>query len=207
MKSEPAVYVLGGTGVDRDGICRLVHTVGLRAECFDSTESFLDHYNPDIPGCVVAHVYAADADSLQVQAKLAHAGHRIPVILLTEWDDMAMAVRAMRAGAVSVLRKPLSNGDLPELIHEAIAKDKANRRVQARVTESRRRLARLTPREREVLKLVVRGKANKEVAASLSVSEKTVEIHRAHVKKKLQAQSIAALVRMVLLGSTKTEDV
>jgi FixJ family two-component response regulator len=200
MHGNPTVYVVGDDPQDRKSLQRLSESAPLAFEHFPSAREFLDRYEPNRSGCVVVFDAAAGSDGLQLQQRLIELGYDVPVIIVSAGSDLAMAVRAMKAGAVSVLQKPVVSDVMLNTIREAMARDSDARKARARSLQLRRRLETLTPREREVLALLVRGKANKEVAACLSVSEKTIEIHRAHVMKKLRASNVASLVRLVFLA-------
>jgi two-component system response regulator FixJ len=200
MHVDPTVFVLGEDPSDLSSLCRLVRSTNLAVERFQSAAVFLEEYDPGRPGCVIVHGPMFPKEGLVLQQRLSALGYSVPVIIISGNSDMALAVRAMKAGAVSVLKSPVEPQLMLETIHEAIAKDLSVRQANARADELRKRIALLTPREREVMDLLVTGKANKEVAARLAVSEKTVEIHRAHVLKKLKVPNLAALVRLVLLA-------
>jgi two-component system, LuxR family, response regulator FixJ len=200
MNVDPTVFVLGDGSTDLAGLCELVESANLRVETFHSTSAFLDQYDPTRPGCVVLLVPRLAQEGVELQHRLNELGYSVPVIIISARSDMALAVRAMKAGALSVLQSPVESQVMLDTIREAIAKDTSTRQANARAIELRKRLALLTPREREVMELLMNGKANKEVAARLELSEKTIEIHRAHVLKKLQAPNLAALVRLVVLA-------
>jgi FixJ family two-component response regulator len=200
VNSDPAVFIVGDGQSDLTNLLRVVELCNLRVQTYSSAGLFLEQYNPDHPGCVILYLPDFPKQGLEFQQRLASRGYDVPVIILSGGSDMAMAVQAMKAGAVSVLKTPVEPKLMLETIREAIDKDASTRRVNAQTFEIRKRLALLTRREHEVMELLIDGKANKEVAARLDLSEKTVEIHRSHVMKKMQVSSLASLVRFVLLA-------
>lgn len=203
--SRRTVSVVGGDASDLTTLSRLVEAADLELAEFASFESFLDSYEENRPGCLVVYMTGPGEFGLEVQRRLSELGYNVPTILIGIGADVPMVVRAMKFGAVSVLTKPVEPVVFLEAIREAIERDASMRRATARSADVRRRLACLTPREREVLDLLVLGKANKEVAAHLDLSEKTVEIHRSHVMKKLQTPNLVSLVRLVLLADAGVE--
>ncbi|HSN72662.1 MAG TPA: response regulator, partial [Steroidobacteraceae bacterium] len=167
-------------------------------ETFGSAQEFLDAYKDDRPGCLVLDIRMPGMSGLELQEKLNERRAIIPVIFITGHGDVPMAVEAMQAGAVDFIQKPFRDQDLLDRINQALEKDAANRAALAERSAIAKRLSTLTPREHEVMELVVRGKANKVIAGDLNLSQRTVEIHRARVMEKMQASSLAHLVRMVL---------
>jgi len=196
----PTVFVVD----DDEAVCnyvrRLMEWVQLPVETFGAAESFLAAYDPDRPGCLVLDVQMPGMSGLELQERLLKLGRTIPVIMVSECCDISVVVRAMKAGAVSFLEKPLNDHLLLDTIREGIERDAENRRRTAYLLEIQGRMARLTPRERQVMDLLVAGNVSKAVAAKLGLSEKTIEVHRAHVMKKLQAKTIADLVRFAFLS-------
>jgi FixJ family two-component response regulator len=205
MNVTPIVFAVGDDRSGLIGLRELVESSDLAFRTFESAEAFLNQYDPNRPGCVIVYVRTVAKGGVGLQRRLSTLGYSIPVIIISADSDMAMAVRAMKAGAVTVLKSPVNRKLMMDSIREAIAKDSSTRQANAHAVEVRKRLALLTPREREVLELLVHGKANKEVAVRLALSEKTVEIHRAHVMKKLQAPNLAALMRLVLFAGAYNE--
>lgn len=198
MKLGPTVFV-----VDDDqemcAFCRgLVESVNRNVETFSSAEEFLKAYNPAREGCLVLDVRLPGMSGLQLQQRLLEMHYSIPVIILTGFADVSMAVDALEAGAVSFLQKPVSDQLLLDTIRQAIEKDLHDRQEQALAMEIRARLAQLTPRQRQVMELLASGNMSKQVAAKLGVSTKTVEAHRGHVMKKLHAKTVADLVRFAV---------
>ena len=198
MKSNPTVFVVDD---DRD-LCEalrwLLESDGLKVETHTSAQSFLDAYDPGRPGVLALDVRMRGMDGLQLQEHLTAHGMEIPVIILTGHGDVPMAVRALKAGALEFLQKPVNDQALLDCIRRAMRVDAENRRRRGTREAIAARLETLTPREREVMDLVVAGKPNKRIAELLCVSEKTVEVHRKHVMKKMQAGTVVELVRLVL---------
>lgn len=195
---EPTVFVVDDDEAMRDALDTLVRSVGLRTSLHVSADDFLASYDPGQPGCLVLDVRMPGMSGLELQDWLAKRGIDLPVIVITGHGDIPMAVQAMRAGAVDFLQKPFREQELLHRIRQAIEQDERTRRGRAGKAGVVARLASLTPREREVLDLVVAGKPNKVIAAELELSHKTVEFHRAKIMGKMQADGVADLVRMVL---------
>ena len=194
MESEPVVFIVDDDASVRKGLERLVRSVGLRGKTFASAPEFLQCAASDGPSCLVLDVRMPGVSGLALQETLATAGHRIPIIFITGHGDITMSVRAMKAGAVDFLPKPFNDQDLLEAIQEAIARDRQARQEWAVLQAIQQRADLLTPRERDVLGLVVAGLLNKQIAAELGLSEKTVKAHRAQVMEKMQVSSVAQLV-------------
>jgi FixJ family two-component response regulator len=194
MHSEPVVFIVDDDASVRKSLERLVRSVGLRGETFASAPEFLQRAAADGPSCLVLDVRMPGVSGLALQERLAAAGHRIPIIFITGHGDITMSVRAMKAGAVDFLSKPFNDQDLLETIQEAIARDQQAREEWAVLQDIQRRVALLTLRERDVLALVAAGLLNKQIAAELGMSEKTVKVHRAQVMQKMQVASVAQLV-------------
>jgi len=194
--AEPLVYVVDDDAAARSAIQSLLHSVGLRAETFGSAQEFLASYRPDTPACLVLDVRLPGVGGLDFQRDLAARDVTIPIIFITGHGDIPMSVEAMKAGALEFLTKPFRGQVLLDAIHKAIERDRAARHEQSKVAELRQRLDTLTPREREVMQLVISGLLNKQIAAELGASERTVKIHRGQVMRKMQAGSLPDLVRM-----------
>jgi FixJ family two-component response regulator len=194
MESEPVVFIVDDDASVRKGLERLVRSVGLRGKTFASAPEFLQCAASDSPSCLVLDVRMPEVSGLVLQETLAAAGHRIPIIFITGHADITLSVRAMKAGAVDFLPKPFNDQDLLETIQEAIARDRQAREEWAVLQDIQRRVALLTLRERDVLALVTAGLLNKQIAAELGMSEKTVKAHRAQVMQKMQVSSVAQLV-------------
>jgi FixJ family two-component response regulator len=194
--ADPIVFVIDDDASVRDAVKRLIASVGLRVETFGSTREFLAAKRPDVPACLVLDVRLPDVSGLELQRDLAALDFQIPIIFITGHADIPMTVRAMKAGAVEFLTKPFRGQELLDAVQEAIAKDRAAWSERAQMAELRGRYETLTPREKEVLKLVASGLLNKQVGAELGTSELTVKTHRGRVMEKMGADSLADLVRM-----------
>jgi FixJ family two-component response regulator len=182
----------------RGALRLLMKSVGLTAVTYPSAQAFLDAYAPEQPGCLVLDVRMPGMSGLELQHQLNARGAVVPVIFITGHGDVPMAVDAMQHGAFDFVQKPFRDQELLERVHRALAKDRETRHQLRETDGIRRRFASLTPREREVMLLIVQGKANKVMAGDLDVSQRTVEIHRARVMEKMEARSLAQLVRMAL---------
>ena len=199
MKELPqTVFVVDDDDAVRNSLKLLLKSAGLQAEVFGSAPEFLSKYEQAQPGCLVLDVRMPGMSGLDLQQELSLRGATIPVIFITGHGDIPMAVEAMQHGAFDFLQKPFRDQDLLDRVQRALTRDAENRARLRHTDRIRERLASLSPREREVLELVTQGKANKMVAGDLGVSQRTVEIHRAHVMQKMEAGSLAELVRMMM---------
>jgi FixJ family two-component response regulator len=197
MIDDAIVFVVDDDASVRRSTERLVRPLGFGVQTFASAREFLDGARLERPGCLVLDVRLPGLSGLDLQRELAQRGVEIPIIFLTGHGDIQMTVRAMKAGAVEFLTKPVKSRDLLAAIRGAIERGRVSHQARREVEALRERYERLTPREREVLPLVVAGLLNKQIAGELAASERTVKFHRAHIMKKMQAESLAELVRMV----------
>jgi FixJ family two-component response regulator len=195
-RESPTVFVVDDEESVRKALARLMRSAGFTVAVFGSPQEFLQARNPDTPGCLVLDLAMPGLNGLELQQTLAAQGPGWPIIFLTGRADIPMSVQAMKQGALDFLTKPVNDENLLAAVRNAIEKDRVGRQARAELAEIQRRLATLTPREREVLAHVVSGRLNKQTAADLGTVEKTVKVHRARVMEKMRAQSLADLVRL-----------
>ena len=193
---EPIVFAVDDDPSMREALARLFRSIGMRAQIFASAQDFLKFKRPDAPACLVLDVRLPGLGGLDLQRELGAGDRAIPIIFITGHGDIPMSVEAMKAGAVEFLTKPFRDQALLDAIHQAIQRDSADRKRRGEMEEQRARYELLTPREREVLALVVTGLLNKQIAARLGTTEFTVKVQRRRVMQKMQVGSLAELVRM-----------
>jgi FixJ family two-component response regulator len=193
---EPSVFIVDDDPSVREALTGLFRSVGLRAQSFSSAQEFLQYRRPDVPSCLILDVRLPGVSGLDLQRELARRGQEIPIIFITGHGDIPMSVRAMKAGAVEFLPKPFRDQDLLDAIGQALQRDIAARQQRAELSDVRTRHGSLTTRERQVMSFVIRGMLNKQIAAELGISEITIKVHRRHVMEKMNAPSLAQLVRM-----------
>lgn len=196
MNNNQVVYIVDDDEGVRDGLGLLMDTVGQAYETFDSALAFLDAYQPDMDGCLLLDIRMPRMTGLELQGRLNNMGSLLPIIFITGHGDIPMAVDAMRRGALDFIRKPFREQDLLERVNEALALESGRRAKEIDVQNLQNLFSRLSDREREVFEFVAEGRMNKAIAQDLNISERTVEIHRSQVMKKLGARTLAQLVRL-----------
>ena len=199
-ETDGVVFVVDDDASLRESLKNLIRSVGLRVEAFASAQEFLRSKRPNVPSCLVLDVRLPGLSGLDLQKRMAEADVEIPIIFITGHGDIPMTVQAMKAGALEFLTKPFRDQDLLDSIQQALERDRKAREQRAEIEGLRRRFDLLTPREGEVMALMVAGLLNKQIAAELGASETTVKIHRHRVMEKLGAGSLAELVRMAEKG-------
>jgi FixJ family two-component response regulator len=201
------VFVVDDDRSVREGLVDLINSVGMKVEAFSSAQEFLRYKRPDTPACLVLDVRLPGPSGLDLQRQLGLSENPIPIIFVTGHGDIPMSVRAMKEGAVEFLTKPFRDQDLLDAIHQALETNRIAREQRATAAELRRRYESLTPREREVMQLVVRGLLNKQIASQLGASEVTIKMHRGQVMHKMKAESVVELLRMaetIALGGARS---
>jgi len=194
--ADGMVFVVDDDPLVRDSVADLLCSAGFTVRTFGSATDFLESKRPDVAACLILDVQLPDRSGLDLQAELVKSGMEIPIVFLTGHGDIPMSVQAMKAGAVEFLTKPFRQQPLFDAVKEALLRDGEARRQRSETADLRKRLRTLTPRERQVLALVVTGLLNKQIAAELDLSEMTVKVHRSQITRKMQAKSLVALVRM-----------
>ena len=195
--TAPTVFIVDDDLSVRESLCLLMSSAGLKSRGYSSARAFLAAYDPDIPGCLLLDLRMPGMSGTALQAELERRGATLPIVFLTAHADVPTAVGAVRAGAVDFLQKPVDDARLLRCIQDALGIDSRSRALRTESEGARERLARLTPREAEVLRLVVEGSTNKGIARVLGISRRTVETHRARIMRKTHAASLADLIRIV----------
>jgi RNA polymerase sigma factor (sigma-70 family) len=200
MNQDMTVFIVDDDQAMRSSLQWLIESVGMKVETYESAQAFLDAHYPGRAGCLLLDVRMPGMSGLELQQYLVRREIRLPVIIITGHGDVSMAVKAMKAGAVDFIEKPFDDEELLNSIRSAVQHDEKRRALRAQRADIAARMAELTPREHEVMAMVTDGKSNKEIAAALGVSAKTVEVHRARVMDKMRADSLAELVRLALIA-------
>ena len=195
---EPTVFVVDDDPGVLDSVRLLLRSVGLPSKTFPSANEFLEAHDPERAGCLVLDVRMPGMSGLDLQARLQELGSTLPIIFVTAHGDVPMAVDAVKAGAVDFIQKPFRDQELLDKIQEALEADAHLRTKRTELAEIEGRLASLTPREKEVMDMVVNGTPNKNIARGLGISQRTVEIHRARVMEKMKVRSVSMLVQLVM---------
>ncbi|MDQ8023096.1 MAG: response regulator transcription factor [Moraxellaceae bacterium] len=199
--AKQLVHIVDDDEALRDSLVWLLESTGLAVSAYASAEEFLAAWRPDITGCLVLDVRMPGMSGLELYEKLNTMHSTLPVIFITGHGDVPMAVSALKKGAVDFIEKPFNDRDMLKLIEQCLAQERSQREARRQGAEAQRRIEQLTPREREVLDLIVAGRLNKQIADDLGISIKTVEVHRARVMEKMGANSLAELVQHVLITS------
>jgi FixJ family two-component response regulator len=192
----PIVYVIDDDEAIREALAGLLRSVGLRMVGFGSPREFLAHERANVPSCMVLDVRLPGSSGLEFQRELSSRGERIPIIFITGHGDIPMSVRAMKAGAVEFLTKPFRDQDLLDAIQSALATDRTRLQSEQSIADLRERYGSLTERERQVMAILVQGQLNKQIGAAIGTTESTVKAHRAQIMRKMQAATLADLIRM-----------
>ncbi len=195
--TSPIVFVVDDDDAVRDSLMDLVDSVGLNARAFVSAKEFLDDFDASIPGCLVLDIRMPGMSGLDLQDRLVELGSKLPIVFITGHGDIPMAVRAVQRGAIDFIQKPFRDQELLDKVNQALKISSQKLKVHEAQQEIEERIAALTGRERQVMEMIVAGKANKVIALDLGLSQRTVELHRARVMEKMSARSLADLVRMV----------
>lgn len=204
MLAEPLVYVVDDDEGVRSALRALIHSADLNVETYASAEDFLENHRPGRPGCLVLDLNMPGLSGLELQRRLTENQIELPIIMLTGEGSVSTAVTALQGGAVDFMEKPANPAELLSRIQKAIERDIARREALAERARARQRLTALTAREREVMEYVITGSSNKVIAFDLNISERTVELHRSRVMKKLGVRSVAELIHAVLTATVET---
>jgi len=196
IEVQPIVYLIDDDESVREGVADLLRSVGHAVQSFASAQEFLDSTRPDAPGCIVLDVRLPGPSGLEFQRKLTKSNVQLPIIFISGHGDIPMSVRAIKSGAIDFLTKPLNEQQLLDAVQTGIESDRARREQAKFGAELQKRFASLTPRERDILTLVVCGRRNKQIAGQLGLSEMTVKVHRSHIMQKMRANSLVDLVRL-----------
>jgi len=199
MSAQPVVFLVDDDHGVRETLRQLLEHEGLLVKSYPAAQAFLDDYDPAVPGCLVLDVRMPGMSGLELQEILAERQIKIPIIFITGYGDVPMSVKALKAGAVDFLQKPCRRQSLLECVSRAMAEDRHSRQDNIQRIAIRNRFSRLTPREREIMEFIVVGKSNKEIAKELNISHRTVEIHRARVFDKMEANSLPDLIAMAVV--------
>ncbi|MCH7742335.1 MAG: response regulator transcription factor [Proteobacteria bacterium] len=205
MMTDAIVYVVDDDDAVRDSLKVLLESDGLNTQVYASGREFMDSYNDYMPGCLLLDVQLPDMNGLEIQLELVNNQIKLPIIIITGYADVPIAVKALKAGAVDFIEKPFSDDRILASVRHALQIGDRNLREQASLTETKAKLERLTDRERQVLEQLVVGRLNKVIAFELGISARTVEIHRARIMEKMEARSLAHLVRLTLALGIKPE--
>jgi FixJ family two-component response regulator len=203
---ESVVFVIDDDASVRDSLKNLLESVGLHAELFESVHPFMNSRRPDVPSCLILDVRLPGLTGLEFQNELVTSDIALPIIFITGHGDIPMSVRAMKLGAVEFLTKPFRDQDLLEAVRVALDRDRTRRKEERTVAALRARFDALTAREKEVIGLVVAGLSNKQIAAKMEISNATAKVHRANIMRKMQARSLAELLRMGDILGARTEN-
>jgi FixJ family two-component response regulator len=195
--TEPIIFVIDDDDSMRQALMRLLYSVKMRVQIFASAEEFFRSERPDVPSCIVLDVRLPGLSGLDFQAALAREGTRIPIVFITGHGDIPMTVQAIQAGAIDFLEKPFRDQDLLDAVSKAIQRDQQRRERDRAIFDLKTHFESLTPRERQIMILVADGLMSKQIAAKIDLSEITVKIHRSHLMKKMNAKTVAELVKMV----------
>ena len=206
MEQRPIVFIVDDDASVREAIRGVLRSVGLQAEAYESAQEFFRHGAPTGPSCLVLDIRLPGLSGLDFQQELNDARIQIPIIFITGYGDIPMTVRAMKAGAVEFLTKPFRDQDLLDAVQQALERDRASRERASQVAALQQRYRTLTERERQVMRLVVAGRLNKEIAGELGTAEITVKVQRGQVMRKMQAESVTDLVRMADTLAVDTHD-